>query len=1125
MKCLKCQFENPDGMKFCGECGGKLESICPDCNFPNPPQFKFCGECGHDLAKPTEPPPIDYSQPQSYTPKYLAEKILTTRSSIEGERKLVTVLFADVANYTSISEKLDPEEVHQIMDGCFKILMDEIHRYEGTINQFTGDGVMALFGAPVAHEDHGQRASHAALSIQKAVQGYGEKVKGQHGAEFKMRIGLNSGPVIVGSIGDDLRMDYTAVGDTTNLAHRMQDLAEPGAVLVSRDTHRLSRGFFEFISLGKVEVKGKEKPQEAYELISPSEVETRIEAAAAKGLTRFVGRGKELETLKEAFESAKSGSGQVIGVVGEAGVGKSRLLLELRGALPEGEYSYLEGRCLHYGGSMPYLPVLDVLKGYFGIKDETLESCIKEKVRECMCRLDEELLDVPACLQEVLSLKVEDEKYLQLGPQQRRERTFEAIRDLLMRESQRTPLILAVEDLHWMDKTSEEFIDYLIGFLPTARILLILLYRPEYTHMWGSKSYYGKIGLDQLSAQTSAELVQAILEGGDVAPEIAGLVLGRAGGNPLFVEELTHSLVENGSIERQDDKFVLVRKPSEIEVPDTIQGIIAARMDRIEDSLKRIMQVASVIGREFAYRILQAITDMSEDLKGSLLNLQGLEFIYEKQLFPELEYIFKHALTQEVAYNSLLLKRRKEIHEKIGEAIEELYSERLEEYYELLAHHYGSSANALKALKYLHLAGEQAVKRSAYTEGMGQLSRALELVETLPHTREHKELELSLQITLGQALSVTQGFASVEAEQAHTRARDLAERLGDTSQLFAALYHLRVIQLNRAEHEKSRLLAEELLRLARESREPWQLLWALLGMGVTSYWQGEFSQAQEHCEELLGLYDPQKHRGHEYLTGSANVGVWVSNYSSWALSGLGYAEKALTRAQGGLTLAQELSHPFGEIVALAGLGRVHFERGESQASLKMADTVIALSSDHGFPYWLGWGTMFRFQALAEERQLQEGIAGMRSVLEDMRARGTVLGNSWFLATLAWAHGKVGEVEEGLAVVAEAVQFVVKTGERHVEAELHRVKGELLLARTPSDQAGAEASFREALTVARRQRAKFWELRAATSLARLWQWQGRNDEAVELLLPVYDWFTEGFDTRDLKEAKALLDELA
>jgi class 3 adenylate cyclase/tetratricopeptide (TPR) repeat protein len=689
-------------------------------------------------------PPIDYTQPQSYTPKFLADKILTTRSSIEGERKLVTVLFADVANYTSLAEKLDPEEVHQIMDGCFKILMDEIHRYEGTINQFTGDGVMALFGAPVAHEDHGQRACHAALSIQKAVEGYGEKIKGQHGAEFKLRIGLNSGPVIVGSIGDDLRMDYTAVGDTTNLAHRMQDLANPGSVMVSGHTHRLARDFFEFEPLGKVEVKGKEEPQEAYQLISAGEVETRIEAAAAKGLTRFVGRRKEMEALREAFGKAKSGSGQVIGIVGEAGVGKSRLLLELRGMLREGEYSYLEGRCLHYGGSMPYLPILDVLKTYFDVEEEDREPTIKEKLQERLRELDEKAEVVPPALQEVLSLKVEDEKYVQLGPQQRRERTFEAIRDLLIRESQRQPLILAIEDLHWIDKTSEEFLDYLIGFLPTASILLILLYRPEYTHTWGSKSYYGKIGLDQLSAQTSAELVQAILEGGRVAPEIAGLVIGRAGGNPLFVEELTHSLVENGSIKKKDSQFVLTRKPSEIAVPDTIQGIIAARMDRIEDNLKRIMQVASVIGREFAYRILQSITGMSEDLKASLVNLQGLEFIYEKQLFPELEYIFKHALTQEVAYNSLLLKRRKEIHEKIGQAIEQLYSERLDEYYELLAYHYVRSDNKQKAVDYLLLANQKAARANAAEAAKGYFDECMRLLDSMPDTIKTQKGRISL---------------------------------------------------------------------------------------------------------------------------------------------------------------------------------------------------------------------------------------------------------------------------------------------------------------------------------------------------------------------------------------------
>ena len=661
MKCPACRFENPEGSTFCGECGASLQAevICPSCGAKPPPGFKFCNKCGHDLREPLEAPPIDYSQPQSYTPKSLAEKILTTRGSIEGERKLVTVLFADVANYTSLSEKLDLEEVHRIMDGCFRNLVEEIHRHEGTIDKFTGDGVMALFGAPLAHEDHAQRACYAALAIQRAMGEYGEKIKKDYGVVFQMRVGLNSGPVIVGTIGDDLRMDYTAIGDTTNLASRMETMAAPGTIRVSENTHRLAQDYFQFESLGALPVKGKEEPQQAYELLRPSEVETRIEASVAKGLTRFVGRKKQMEALLEAYEQTRSGSGQVVGVVGEAGVGKSRLLFELRTRLRREDYTNLEGRCRHFGGAMPYLPILDTVKTYFDIKEEDREYLIKNKIRDTLTQLDDKLVGAVPSFQELLSVQVEDEKYLQLDPEQRKQKTFEAIRDLLIRESQKRPLLLAVEDLHWIDKTSREFLDYLIGWLVNTRILLVLLYRPEYIHTWGSKSYYAQVGLGQLSAQTSAELVQAILEEGEVVPELRELILSRAGGNPLFVEELTQSLLENGSIHRKDDQYVLARKASEIEVPDTIQGIIAARMDRLQESLKRIMQVASVIGREFAYRLLATIIGMKEDLKASLLNLQGLEYIYEKQLFPELEYMFKHALTQEVAYNSLLLRQQK----------------------------------------------------------------------------------------------------------------------------------------------------------------------------------------------------------------------------------------------------------------------------------------------------------------------------------------------------------------------------------------------------------------------------------------------------------------------------------
>ena len=729
MKCPECQFENPEAMQFCGKCGAKLENICPKCNSSNPSDFRFCGKCGHDLTQPKEPLAVDYSEPQSYTPKFLAEKILTTRSSIEGERKLVTVLFADVANYTSMAEKLDPEEVHQIMDGCFNILMNEIHKYEGTLNQFTGDGVMALFGAPVAHEDHAQRASHAALSIQKIIGEYGAKLEKDCGVEFKMRIGLNSGPVIVGSIGDDLRMDYTAVGDTTNLAARMESMASPGTIFVSGATHRLVRDFFELKSMGKVEVKGKEESQEAYELMKAGEVETRIEAAAAKGLTRFVGRKNSMAALMKAYEKTQSGAGQVFGIVGEAGVGKSRLLLEFRNRISQDEFSYLQGRCIHYGGSMAYLPILDILRSYFNLNETDREFVIKKKMRDKIHQLDDKLQGVLPPFEDLLSLKVVDEAYLGLEPKQKRARIFEALRDLLIREGQNRLLVLAVEDLHWIDKTSEEFLNYLIGWLASTRILLILLYRPEYTHTWGSKSYYSQMGLSQLTSQSSVELIQAILYDCDIDPGLETLILNRSAGTPLYIEELTHSLLENGSIQREQNQCFLAIEPKDIQIPDTIQGIIAARMDRLEDNTKRTMQIASVIGRDFAFRIIEAITEMREELKSYLLNLQGLEFIYEKSLFPELEYVFKHALTQEVAYNSLLHKRRKEIHGKIGKAIEKIYAERLEEFFEMLAYHFDQGQVWDKAVKYRVKAGLKARQNYSIQAAMDNFNRAKEILE------------------------------------------------------------------------------------------------------------------------------------------------------------------------------------------------------------------------------------------------------------------------------------------------------------------------------------------------------------------------------------------------------------
>jgi len=989
MKCPNCQFENREGVKFCEECGAKLELVCPKCGADIPLSRKFCGVCGYDLRETEAPPAIDYSQPQSYTPKFLAEKIRTSRSSIEGERKLITVLFADVANYTSISEKLDPEEVHQIMDGCFKALMDEIHRYEGTIDKFTGDGIMALFGAPAAHEHHAQRACYAALAIQKVLGRYGRKVKRELGVDLKMRVGLNSGLVLVDSVGNDLRMDYTAIGDTVNLASRMESMATPRKVLVSADTYKMARDFFRFKPLGKVSVKGKEELVEAYELVEAGEVETRFEAAVAKGLTRFVGREKEITNLEEAFEKVKSGSGQFVGIVGEAGVGKSRILLELRGMLPQEEYTYLEGRCLHYGGSMAYLPFLDIVRSYFDIEEGERESVIKKKMKEKVNQLDEKLKGILPPLHEILSLKVEDEEYLKLEPRQRRERIFEAIRDLIIRESQNRPLVLAVEDLHWIDKTSEEFLTYLIGWLVNARILMVILYRPEYAPPWGSKSYYSQLNVDQLSARASAELVQSILEGGEVIPELRQLIIARAGGNPLFVEEFTHTLLENGSIEKKDHQYVLSTKASEIQVPDTIQEIIAARMDRLEDNLKRTMQVASVVGRDFAFRILHTITGMREELKWYLLELQGLEFIYEKSLFPELEYIFKHALTQEVAYKSLLIKRRKNIHEKIGKAIEELYRDRLEEFYEMLAHHYSKSENWEKAYEYLKLAGEKATRSYSNWEAFRFYKEAIKALSQLPDIEENKRRQVEVRILMESPMMLV-GYPEDSLhiiEEGERLSRELGDA-GSLARFYSTLglyYSLKGDSLRGTAYAESAFqeaekiqdielmapLGNDLCGSYLVAAQCWKIaemaprVLAVLektgreseyfgkGLNVYSFicssyghalaWMGNFAEGEAQCEKALRLALELNELS--TITNAEMMYAFVFHHR-------GDGGNAAQHFQNAIRYAEEAQYVLILSVCWACCGWEYYLLGELETARKHAETAIKIQSETGLPYML-----------------------------------------------------------------------------------------------------------------------------------------------------------------------------
>jgi len=1046
MRCPECQFDNREGVKFCEECGAKLELKCPNCKAEIPLGRKFCGECGLKLTEIYEIPSIDYSKPQSYTPKFLADKILTTRSSIEGERKLVTVLFADVANYTSMSEKLDPEEVHKIMDGCFSILMDEIHKYEGTINQFTGDGVMAIFGAPVAHENHSQRACYSALSIQKAIGDYSEKVKKDCSIEFKMRIGINSGPVIVGSIGDDLRMDYTAVGDTTNLAYRIEHEALPGRILISRNTHKIARDFFECKAIGKFEVKGKEEPQEAYELLKTGEVETRFKASVIKGLTKFVGRKNSMPALVETYDRVIAGSGQVIGVVGEAGVGKSRLLLQFVNQLPPDGMTYLEGRCLHYGGSIIYMPFLEILKSYFDIKEEDREFIINKKIKEKTLALDEELTSIIPPFQGLLSLKVEDENYLALEPTQKREKTFEALRDLFIRASQIKPLILAVEDLHWIDKTSEEFLEYLIGWIANARIMLILLYRPEYTHHWGSKSYYTKIGLTQLGTASSRKLVQAILEEGEIVPELEKLVLNRGAGNPLFMEELTYSLLENGTIQKKDQKYVLDTETSDIQVPDTIQGIIAARMDRLEKNLKRTMQVASVIGREFAFRILQTISGLREEIKSNLLNLQGLEFIYEKRLFPELEYIFKHAFTQEVAYNSLLLARRKEIHEKIGDAIQELYPHRLEEFYEVLAYHYSKSDNLEKACQHLKLSGKKATINFSNWEAFRYYKEAIKILKKLPETEENKREKLK--VINAMFISIRQLGFPEDSLQYLQEGERLSKRLDDEINLAAVYTAIGGYYTYRGDHHQAIKYTEKSFQAAQKIEDVRLMVSIAQGLCGSYSVAGENQKVVEVASSVIDVLEKKKKES-EFFTGGFNIYSTLCGQCGVSQAYLGNFEEAETIGQRGLNLAVKIDHlpslgfielQCGHLSAIKGEGKnaIHYFE-ESIGHLKEGQVVSLL----GFPWCgLGWGYHLLGKNTAARKYVEKG-------LDIQLGTETPIFLSLIHLILGMIHFDSGDLSSAQTHAQKALELSQQNNEKYFEAPSLIWLGRILNQADPS----------------------------------------------------------------------------
>ncbi len=1092
--------------------------------------------------------------PDQWTPLHLAERIRATTVA-DGERKTITALFADLKGSTALIEGLDPEEARAILDPALQLMMDAVHRYEGYVAQALGDGIFALFGAPIAHEDHPQRALYAALRMQEEMQRYSDQIRLKHGVPLAMRVGINTGEVVVRSIRkDDLHTDYVPVGHSTNLAARMEQMATPGSILVTAYTHKLTDGYFAFKALGQTQIKGVEEPLHVYEVLGAGPLRTRLQVTATRrGLTRFVGRQRELEQLQHALDQANAGHGQIVGVMGEPGLGKSRLFYEFK-LMSQAGCLILEAYSVSHGKASPYLPVIELLKSYFDIQTQDDERKRRQRVIGKVLELDKSLEDTLPYLFALLGIEEQPSPLQQMDSQIRRKRTFDALKKLFLRESLNQPLILIFEDLHWIDNETQGFLDTLSESIASAKILLLVNYRPEYRHEWGQKTYYTQLRLAPFGTAEAEEFLTVLIGNAPQLDALKHQMLAKTDGTPFFIEEVAQTLVEDGTLTGDRGQYKLARPVATLQLPTTVQGVLAARIDRLTPEEKALLQQLAVIGREFPVSLVtQVIAQPEDNLYRVLSSLQHKEFLYEQPAFPEIEYIFKHALTQEVAYNSVLIERRKALHEQTGQAIEQLYHGRLDEYYNELAHHYQRSGNTQKAIEYLHKAGQQAVKRSAYAEAVTHLTSALDLLTALPDSRERGQQELRLCLALGTPLQATQGFGAPEVQTIYTRAHEVCHQLRETRQLFPVLFGLRRFHIVRGEFLRAHELGEQLLGLAQQEQDPTLLAEAYWLLSYTLITQGKFGAAQAHLERGKTFYDSQPHSSPAFFSTVDSKLIALAN-EALVLWYLGYPDQALQKSATARTLVQELSHPFGLAGILFYVAMTHQFRRESALTREWAEASIALASEHGFPQWVGLGAVLQGWAQAEQGQCEAGMSSIRHGLVSTQSIGAGIFQSYSLALLADACGKAGRSEEGLSTLAEALSVIEQSGGRFYEAEVYRIKGELTLQQASqehgaksengkelavsSKEQDAEACFLNAITIAQQQHAKSLELRAVMSLVRLRQQQAAQSElrnthheirttlaeAHQMLSEVYNWFTEGFDTKDLQEAKTLLDAL-
>ena len=1044
----------------------------------------------------------------------------------DAEHRQLTVMFCDLVGSTQLSGQLDPEDLRAVVRAYQETAAEIIQHYAGHIAQYLGDGLLVYFGYPTAHEDDARRAVHTGLGIVQAIVTLNTRLAVQYGVQLAVRLGIHTGPVVVGQMGGGGRYEHLALGETPNIAARLEGLAPANTVVISAVTARLVQGTFTLEDLGSHTLHGVAEPMvlsRVCGLLAPLSRDEEFFTAVAPVL---VGREEESGLLRRRWDQSKAGLGQVVCISGEAGIGKSALMESLRAQVRAEGLPRIAYRCSPYHTTSALYPVITHIEHLLQFESGDVPATKLAKLETGLRPSGLPLAEVVPLMAGLLSVPLPAERYaaLTLTPQQQKQQTLDTLVAWLAAEAKQQPVLVAWEDLHWADPTTLEVLGLGIEQAPTMPILHVLTSRPEFSPPWPPRSHLTPLVLTRLERPQVEALITQRAGGKTLPTEVVQYIVDKTDGVPLYVEELTKMLLASALLQEEGQQYVLTGPLRTVAIPDTLQDALMARLDQLNRA-KEVAQLGAVLGREFPYELLQAIAPQDEDtLQAELAQLVKTELLYQRGRPPRAWYMFKHALIQDAAYASLLKSTRQQVHQRLAQALEARFPAVVETQPEVVAQHYTVAGYAEQAVVYWLRASQQASERSAYLEAISHCITGIELLTTLPATPERTQQAVTLYIALGAALMVTKGHAAPEVEHAYTQARALCQQVGETPELVPVLFGLWRFYLQRSQLHTARELGATLLRLAQRTDDPVLAVIAHYTLGATRCWLGAWSAARQHLEEGIARYTTDQRRASVFRMG-LDLGVACRTYAAWTLWVLGYPEQALARLHEALALAHALSHPFSLAWAQALAAMVSHMCRDVSAVYAHAEAAVTLSTEQGFLLWVAGGTSFRGWALAMQGQGEAGMAQVRQGITAWRATGSALHVPYLYTVLAEVCAHLGHTEEGLQALAEAHTLVEQQEERFWEAEIHRLWGVLLLRQPGTPQAEAEACFQQALDVARRQEAKSLELRAAMSLSRLWQQQGKQVEAHALLAPIYGWFTEGFDTADLQEAKTLLEELA